>query len=53
MSKNMEYYITDDQQRAICEHFGEDAELEDYEIVELLDRLIDELDRLIDELEEH
>lgn len=45
MSKNMEYYITDDQQRAICEHFGEDAEkLEDYEIVELLDRLIDELE---------
>lgn len=38
------FHITLDQAKAIALHFGQDvATLEEYEICELLDRLIDEL----------
>lgn len=37
------FHITRDQAQTICEHFGVDlADLEEYEIAELLDRIIDE-----------
>lgn len=37
------YYITEEQARAICNHYNKDiSKLEEYEISELLDKLIDE-----------
>lgn len=37
------FIITIDQQEALCKHFGKSIEdLADFEICELLDRLIDE-----------
>ena len=40
---NIEFLITPDQAETICKHFGKNKEdLLDYEIAELLDRLIDE-----------
>lgn len=42
---NIEFIITPDQQKVICNHFGKDSnDLCDYEIAELLDQLIDEAD---------
>lgn len=39
------YHITEDQAKKICNHFNEDYKfLEEYEIGELLDRVIDSLD---------
>lgn len=38
------FHITEDQAIKICEYFNEDYRmLEDYEICELLDRLIDKI----------
>ena len=48
MSKNKEvakgnFIFTEDQQEAVCRHFGHERnELDDWQIAELLDRLIDE-----------
>lgn len=37
------FVFTDDQQEAVCRHYGKDrSQLQDYEICELLDRLIDD-----------
>lgn len=42
-SGNIEFAITPDQARSICETFGEDySRMSDFEICELLDRLINE-----------
>ena len=41
----MDFIFTTDQMKKVCEHFGKNIdELEDYEVAELLDRVIDELD---------
>lgn len=41
--ENIQFTLTYEQAMDICEHFGEDINtLEDWEICELLDRLIDE-----------
>lgn len=38
------FHITEDQAKIIAAHFGKDyKELEEYEICELLDKLIDEV----------
>lgn len=38
------FHITEDQANIICKHFNKDIkDLEEYEICELLDRIIDEL----------
>lgn len=40
----MTFHITADQADAICNHFGKDRNsLEEYEIAELLDKIIDNL----------
>ena len=40
---NIEFILTYEQAQAICEYYGEDiTEMEDWEINELLDKLIDE-----------
>ena len=40
---NINFILTYEQAKGICEYFGEDiSKLEDWEINELLDRLIDE-----------
>lgn len=37
------FVFTEDQQEAVCKHYGKDkSQLDDYEICELLDRLIDD-----------
>lgn len=42
------YKITDEQAKRICEYYGKDInQLEEYEICELLDKIIDELDMTI------
>ena len=41
--ENINFTLTPEQAEDICKHFGENInELEEYEICELLDRLIDE-----------
>ena len=41
--KNIYFIISDEQAKDICEHYGKNREdLEDYEVEELLDRLIDD-----------
>ena len=41
--ENITFVLTPEQAEDICKHFGENInELEEYEICELLDRLIDE-----------
>lgn len=40
---NINFMLTYDQAQDICEHYGEDiTQMEEWEICELLDRLIDE-----------
>ena len=41
---NINFVLTPDQAATICKHFGVDVDkLEEFEICELLDRLIDEV----------
>lgn len=41
---NILFHISEDQARIICEHFNKNInELEEYEICELLDKIIDNL----------
>lgn len=48
MSNNKEtvkgnFFFTEDQQEAVCRHFGhERSDLDDWQVAELLDKLIDE-----------
>ena len=42
---NYNFVLTEDQKDTICRHFGKNrADLEDWEISQLLDRIIDNLD---------
>lgn len=42
---NYNFVLTEDQKDTICRHFGKNREdLEDWEISELLDKIIDNLD---------
>lgn len=44
LSGNIDFVITPDQAETICKHFGKSVdELEEWEVSELLDRLIDEV----------
>lgn len=41
--ENINFIITPEQAKGICEHYGEDIhKLADWEVEELLDRLIDD-----------
>lgn len=41
----LEFVITEDQAEKICNHFGKNRnEVTDFEVSELLDRVIDDLD---------
>ena len=43
MDNGIDFWITEEQTKVICRHFGKERELmADYEIAELLDTLIDE-----------
>lgn len=42
---NSTFVLTRDQQTTLCQHFGKNLdELEEYEVGELLDKLIDDLE---------
>ena len=41
--ENIKFNLTYEQAQSICEHYGQDiSKMEDWEICELLDKLIDE-----------
>ena len=46
MSENMKFEFTPEQQDIVCEHFGKHRDdLDEFEIAELLDKVIDDLVR--------